>query len=258
MSFTVKLTVSQIRERLAQNPSEEFIQECEMDLRHVVQALLLQHKRREQEEEEERARIEKLLVEEHKLAAKGFLTVGGIDEAGRGPLAGPVVAAVCILPPTFRLPYLNDSKQLSAARREKLFEQITGEALDYAVGSADSEEIDRINILQATKLAMKRAIVGLKARPEYLLIDALELPDMTIPQKALIKGDCTSASIAAASILAKVTRDHWMDRMNELYPQYGFDRHKGYGTEAHLQALKEFGPCAIHRRSFAPVYESLA
>ncbi|MDH4099953.1 MAG: ribonuclease HII [Nitrospirota bacterium] len=193
---------------------------------------------------------------EREAAAGGFRMVAGVDEAGRGPLAGPVVAAAVILnaPPGEPLiEGLNDSKQLSAARREALYPLIMEKALSVGVGIVDATEIDRINILQATIVAMKQAIAGLSASPDFVLLDALTLPDFLIPQKGIIKGDASSASIAAASIVAKVTRDRMMDELHQRFPQYGFNVHKGYGTRLHLDRLREHGPSDIHRKSFRGV-----
>jgi len=167
-------------------------------------------------------------------------------------LAGPVVAACCILPVKFDLPGLNDSKKLTESKREKLFVEIQTQAISYAIASAEPAEIDALNILEATRLAMKRAVEGLKMRPHHLLIDAVELPRVDLPQKAIIRGDGLSASIAAASILAKVTRDSWMRELHAIYPEYGFDQNKGYGTAQHMHALRNFGPCPLHRQSFVP------
>jgi ribonuclease HII len=180
---------------------------------------------------------------------EGFQLVGGIDEAGRGPLAGPVVAACVILPPGIILHKLNDSKKLSEAQREELFDQIREKALAYGIGIVDHDEIDTLNIYQATKKAMKLAIENMRLRPDYLIIDSVKL-DIDIPQKAVPKADQNSVSVAAASILAKVTRDRMMDAMEKEYPGYGFARHKGYGTPEHMAAIREKGLCPIHRRSF--------
>ena len=174
----------------------------------------------------------------------------GIDEAGRGPLAGPVVAGAVILPKNSRILYLNDSKKLSEKRREELFVRIQKEALAWSVGIAEPERIDEINILQATYEAMRKAIQGLPQKPDLLLNDAVTIPDVEIVQIPIVKGDAKSLSIAAASILAKVTRDHMMEEYDKLFPEYGFAKHKGYGTAAHIAAIREFGPCPIHRRSF--------
>jgi ribonuclease HII len=184
---------------------------------------------------------------------EGFGIIGGIDEAGRGPLAGPVVAAVVILPRDRRIKGVRDSKTVPAAERERLFKCIMLHALEVAVGIADSDDIDRLNILQATKVAMTGAVGRLKFRPDLLLIDAVMLEDVKIAQRPLIKGDATSASIAAASIVAKVVRDRIMDHYHTLYRVYGFHRHKGYATRAHIRSLREHGPCPIHRKSFHQV-----
>ena len=185
---------------------------------------------------------------------KGFASIAGVDEAGRGPLAGPVTAAAVILPKDANIPYLNDSKQLTPKKREELFEIIKKEALAYSVFSADSDTIDKVNILQATFIAMSESVKSLNAIPDLCLIDGNhKIPGLTLKQEAIIDGDAKSAAVAAASILAKVTRDRIMLDCAQNFPQYGFEKHKGYGTKAHLEALKKFGPCPIHRRSFAPV-----
>ena len=178
----------------------------------------------------------------------------GIDEAGRGPLAGPVVAAAVWLPPGFEAAGINDSKKLTEARREKEYERITNtpEVL-WAAGIADVAEIDRINILKATHLAMRRAVEGLGRAPGLCLIDGLPVPGFPWPHEAVVKGDSMSLAIAAASIVAKVVRDRMMRELARKFPEYGFERHKGYGTMAHLEALRRHGPCPVHRRSFGPV-----
>ena len=183
----------------------------------------------------------------------GYRLVAGLDEAGRGPLAGPVVAAAVVLPRRCLLAGLNDSKQLTAAERERLYDEILQRALGVGIGQASEREIDAMNILEATRLAMGRAIQSLPSVPDYLLLDAIELPAIHLPQRAIIKGDALSVSIAAASVVAKVTRDRVMGAYHRQYPQYNFQAHKGYGTAEHLRMLAEHGPCAIHRRSFRPV-----
>lgn len=188
-------------------------------------------------------------IEDEQYAA-GFRTICGVDEAGRGPLAGPVCAAAVILPPHCPIPGLNDSKKLTDKRRRELFPLICQQALAYGIAFATEQEIDEINILQATFLAMERALVQMKLRPDLALIDGNREKDFGLPVKTVVKGDSLSANIAAASVLAKVTRDDFMLRQAELYPQYGFDIHKGYGTRAHYAALEQYGPCPIHRRSF--------
>lgn len=198
--------------------------------------------------EAERARLEAMREFERQYDLCTYIC--GVDEAGRGPLAGPVAAGAVILPKECEILYLNDSKKLSEKRREELFVEIQEKALSFSVGLCDAQRIDEINILQATYEAMRKAIAGLKFVPEVLLNDAVIIPELTIPQVKIIKGDAKSVSIAAASILAKVTRDHMMQEYDKQYPEYGFAAHKGYGTAAHIKALKEYGPCPIHRRSF--------
>ena len=180
----------------------------------------------------------------------GYETVCGVDEAGRGPLAGPVCAAAVILPRGLDIPGLNDSKKLTAKRREALYDIITEQALAYGIAFASEQEIDEINILQATFLAMERAMAQLAPPPELALIDGNRSKDFGLPVRTIVKGDSLSASIAAASILAKVTRDRLMEQDDEQYPQYGFAVHKGYGTKRHYAALREYGPCPIHRQTF--------
>lgn len=194
---------------------------------------------------------------EKKHQEAGCRFIVGIDEAGRGPLAGPVVAAALHLPASVSLSGLNDSKKLSERRREALFEEILSEsAILFSVGIVEAEEIDRINILQATHLAMKKAVEGLSSVPDMCLIDGLPVRNFPFPQESIVKGDGKSLSIAAASIIAKVTRDRIMKKYAELYPQYGFEKHSGYGTRMHLEALKKYGPVPIHRRSFSPVAQA--
>lgn len=188
---------------------------------------------------------------------KGYQFIAGVDEVGRGPLAGPVVAAAVILPDHVQLLGLNDSKQLSLKKREELYTQIYAEAIAVGVGTIEAPEIDRVNIYQASKLAMQQAINQLEMAPDYLLIDAMEL-DTSLPQEKIIKGDARSVSIAAASIIAKVTRDRLMEKYGEEFPGYGFERNAGYGTKEHLEGLKNSGVTPIHRTSFAPVKKCLS
>ncbi|OBS32007.1 ribonuclease HII [Tepidimonas fonticaldi] len=183
--------------------------------------------------------------------------VAGVDEAGRGPLAGPVVAAAVILDDQDPIDGVADSKTLSAARREALYDAIRARALCLGVGAASVEEIDRLNILQATLLAMQRAVAGLRLRPSLVLVDGNRLPVLEMRTEAVVRGDATVAAIAAASIVAKVTRDRLMDEAHAAHPAFGFDRHRGYGTAQHLRALRQHGPTPWHRRSFAPVAEAL-
>ena len=192
---------------------------------------------------------DELLRSERQLRAEGFCWIAGVDEAGRGPLAGPVVAAAVILPQSEMIAGINDSKRLSEKRREALYEEIIQKAVSFSIQSVDEEEIDRINILQATRLAMRRAVEALSPAPLLTLIDAVTLGGIG-EERAIIKGDATSYHIAAASVLAKVWRDRYMVALHEQYPEYGFDKHKGYGTKAHMDALREFGPSPIHRKKF--------
>lgn len=186
--------------------------------------------------------------------ANGYQCVCGIDEAGRGPLAGPVVAAAVVLPDGYELPGLNDSKKLTAKKREALFEQLMADdAVLKCVAEASVQEIDELNILRATHLAMARAAQGIIPSVDFCLIDGLAVPNFPLPSLNLVKGDARCLSIAAASVLAKVTRDRYMEQLAEQFPQYGFERHAGYGTKAHLEAIRTYGVTVHHRRSFAPV-----
>lgn len=187
---------------------------------------------------------------EHQCFESGCQIVCGVDEAGRGPLAGPVCAAAVILPPNLEIPGLNDSKKLTDKKRRELFDVITTEAVAYGIALVGEKEIDEINILQATFRAMEQAVNRMDVHPDLVLIDGNRAPALPMPVKTVIKGDSLSASIAAASILAKVTRDRLMEQLDEKYPEYGFATHKGYGTKRHYEALREFGPCEIHRKTF--------
>jgi ribonuclease HII len=194
---------------------------------------------------------------ERSARTSGFTCIAGLDEAGRGPLAGPVVAAAVVLPEGLRIPGLTDSKQVPEQDRERLFEVIRKQAVCYGIGIVHERTIDDVNILQATIIAMEQALQALSPRPDYLLLDALTLPRIPLPQKPLIKGDCRSHSIAAASILAKVTRDRLMMELHEKFPQYNFRKHKGYGTAEHLALLRTHGPCDAHRKTFNPIARML-
>ena len=201
--------------------------------------------------EKEIERLNNLKKEELELYEQGIKYIAGIDEAGRGPLAGPVVVAAVIMPKDSMIEGVNDSKKISEKKRELLYEKITEEAIAWSVGIVNQEEIDELNILVATKKALTMALEGLKVKPELILVDALNNIDtLNIPYKSIIKGDAKNYCISAASIIAKVTRDRIMLQWDEIYPQYGFSAHKGYGTAKHIQALKEYGPCILHRKSF--------
>jgi ribonuclease HII len=196
-------------------------------------------------------RLEKLSIYEKMYYQKGYNIIAGMDEAGRGPLAGPVVAGAVILPKGILIEGVNDSKKLSEKKREKVYEEIISQAISWSVGVVDKDTIDDINILNATRKAMKLAIEGLKIRPEFILIDAEKKVDTNnVPFLPIIKGDALSISIGAASIIAKVTRDRMMYEYDKIFPMYGFGQHKGYGTKEHIQAIKDNGMCFIHRKTF--------
>lgn len=206
------------------------------------------------QDEKERARIAALMTFEVEARQAGFQRIAGVDEAGRGPLAGPVVAAACILPEGACLLGINDSKKLSVSERYRLFQEITSlPGVDYGIGIMDVAVIDQVNILQATFMAMLVAISCLSHSPDFLLIDGNQFPSTSIPGKAIIQGDRLSQSIAAASILAKQTRDELMNLVHEKWPKYGFDQHKGYGTKKHRIAIEQYGPCPLHRMTFEPL-----
>lgn len=226
----------------------ELIREYKQDERSGVQTLITSAEKKLLALEKEKERTEKLKKYEYQYAEAGF--VCGIDEVGRGPLAGPVVAGAVILPADCDILYLNDSKQLSEKKREELYDIIMEKAVATGIGYASPERIDEINILQATYEAMRAAIDNLAVKPDILLNDAVTIPKVTIKQVPIIKGDAKSISIAAASIIAKVTRDRLMVEYDSVFPEYGFAGNKGYGASAHVEALKKYGPCPIHRRSF--------
>jgi len=207
--------------------------------------------------QDEKERLEKLKKFEYMAYAEGFQWIAGTDEVGRGPLAGPVAAAAVILPRDFYLEGVDDSKALSEKKRQSLVSQIKQEAISWAVAMLSPEYIDRENILNASREAMRMAVFALRPCPDYLLIDAIKIPGIKINQLPIIKGDSLSVSIACASIIAKVERDQVMQSYDTIYPQYGLGRHKGYATREHLLALQKFGPCPIHRRSFEPIKSML-
>jgi ribonuclease HII len=222
-----------------------------------ARAVLASVKRRRRSNRAEGQRLRNLLRYETRLWERGITLVAGVDEAGMAPLAGPVVAAACILPRDYRPRGVDDSKQLDAGERERLAADIKKNAVAWAVGQAEVGEIDRLNIYWAGILSLRRAVLGLDPRPEHLLIDARRIRDLDIPQDGIVHGDALSLTIAAASILAKTTRDALMARMDLEHPGYGFARHKGYPTADHVAALRERGACPIHRRSFGPVRDVL-
>ncbi len=233
---------------LTEGEYTRFIDEFSDDTRAGVISLINRAHKLQEKYEAEIERTERMLSYEKEYSC--YSNICGIDEVGRGPLAGPVVACAVILPKDERILYLNDSKQLSALKREELCGIIKEKAVAYSVGVVSCERIDEINILQATYEAMRSAIMNLAVQPDILLNDAVTIPGVDIKQVPIIKGDAKSCSIAAASIVAKVTRDHMMEEMDKIYPGYGFARNKGYGSADHIEAIKKLGPCEIHRRSF--------
>ena len=226
-----------------------FLAHCRLDSRKAVTRLVRRYERMQ----EEKKRICALYAYERMAWERGHGVVAGVDEAGRGPLAGPVSIAAVILPHDLYLPKLNDSKKLSAKVREELFAEIQEKAVAVSSVLVDAKTIDRVNIYQATINGMYEAIFSLTQEPQEVLIDAVKLENLPMASQSIIRGDAKSASIAAASIVAKVTRDRLMDEYDKLYPAYGFARHKGYGTAEHIEALRKYGPCPIHRVSFEPV-----
>ncbi|MGE7877036.1 ribonuclease HII [Peribacillus muralis] len=246
-----------IKLKTIKSPEDLFLQECLEDGRKGVVDLVGKWQRRHEKEQQEKNAFMEMTEFERQLRKQGFSILAGIDEVGRGPLAGPVVTSAVILPESFYLPGLNDSKKISESKRELFYEMIYKEALSIGVGIVHSDVIDEINIYQATKKAMIAAVNDLSDLPDHLLIDAMEL-DVPLPQLSLIKGDARSISISAASIIAKVTRDRMMKDYGEKYPEYGFEKHMGYGTSQHLDALDKHGLTPWHRRSFAPVKEIAA
>ena len=243
--------IAEIRKELEQAQKEErsqLLEQYASDTRAGVKSLLEKYRKQEEKLSAERKRMEAMREFERQYAHCTYIC--GIDEAGRGPLAGPVAAAAVILPKDCEILYLNDSKKLSPKRREALYDEILEKAVAAGIGLVEASRIDEINILQATYEAMRLAVGKLGIVPEVLLNDAVTIPELDLEQVPIIKGDARSVSIAAASILAKVTRDRLMAEYDSMYPQYGFAVHKGYGTAAHIEALKTYGPCPIHRNTF--------
>lgn len=244
-------SIQEIRNEFKIAPEEELPALCALyrkDERKGIQNLLVQAEKRILSLEKEKQRIEGMCAYEKEYEHLGYIC--GIDEVGRGPFAGPVVAGAVVLPRDCRILYINDSKQLSEKKREELYEEIMDKAVAAEVGYASPARIDEINILQATYEAMREAVAKLPIKPQILLNDAVTIPGISIPQIPIIKGDAKSISIAAASIVAKVTRDRLMREYDKIMPQYGFASNKGYGSGAHIEALKKYGPTPIHRRSF--------
>ncbi|EOL44383.1 ribonuclease HII [Enterococcus caccae] len=247
-------SIQQIKAELAtiNTREDKRIKLWQADERNGVQQALAQWDRKLQRHEKEVALFEEMQQFENSARAQGHRLIVGIDEVGRGPLAGPVVAAAVILPENFQLLGVNDSKKLSAKKRDELYDEIQNQAISIGIGMVDHNKIDEINIYQASKLAMGIALEDLCFIPDYLLIDAMKL-DVKIPQESIIKGDARSVSIAAASIVAKVIRDRLMEDYGKMYPGYGFEKNAGYGTKEHLLGLQKQGICTIHRKTFAPI-----
>lgn len=246
-----KKSISQIKEEFEQADAAQravLYEVYSSDDRAGVKKLVSAYRKKEEALQKERMRLEDMRSFEHKYST--YSLICGIDEAGRGPLAGPVVAGAVILPKDCEILYLNDSKKLSPSKREALYEEIMEKAEAVGVGMASPARIDEINILQATYEAMREAVYNLGVTPELLLNDAVTIPDVSIPQVPIIKGDAKSVSIAAASIIAKVTRDRLMVQYDEILPGYGFARHKGYGSKDHIEAIRRLGPTPIHRQTF--------
>lgn len=244
-------SIQEIKERFKNTPMQELPAFCEIyraDERKGVQKLVEQGHKRIAALEKEKERLKQMREFEREYEHLGYIC--GIDEVGRGPFAGPVVAGAVILPPDCEILYVNDSKQLSEKMREQLYDEIMEKAVSVAVGYASPQRIDEINILQATYEAMREAVSKLAVTPQILLNDAVTIPQITIPQVPIIKGDAKSISIAAASIVAKVTRDRLMREYDKIMPEYGFASNKGYGSKEHIEAIKKYGPTPIHRRSF--------
>lgn len=247
-------TIKEIKEQLAniQRLNDSLLAELEQDSRSGVIQAIAKRKRDIQKLIDEDLRLEKMLAYEKELYAQGIQLIAGVDEVGRGPLAGPVVAAAVILPKACKIPGLNDSKKIPKSKHKEIYEAVFQNAIAIGIGIKDNHVIDQVNIYEATKLAMMEAIGQLDPRPQHLLIDAMRL-DLPIPQTSIIKGDANSLSIAAASIVAKVTRDQMMEKFDREYPGYDFAQNAGYGTAKHLAGLDQLGATPIHRRSFEPV-----
>ena len=247
-------TIKEVKERLAMigELDHPFFEELILDGRAGVQAAISKRKRELQKQVDEDLRLEKMLAYEKELYTQGIQLIAGVDEVGRGPLAGPVVAAAVILPKACKIPGLNDSKKIPKSKHKEIYEAVLQNAVAIGIGIKDNQVIDQVNIYEATKLAMMEAIGQLEPQPQHLLIDAMRL-DLPISQTSIIKGDANSLSIAAASIVAKVTRDQMMEEFDREYPGYDFAQNAGYGTANHLAGLHQLGVTPIHRRSFEPV-----
>lgn len=254
-----KRSIAEIEKQLMciENDSDPFLLEIESDERKGVQISLARWKKRREQEQQLQAKFFEMNHYERRYREEGFQLIAGVDEVGRGPLAGPVACAAVILPNDFFLPGIDDSKKLTEKRREEYDAIIRREAIALSIAMIHAEEIDEINIYEATKKAMKSAIVSLEPKPDFLLIDAMKL-DTPFPSESIIKGDANSVTIAAASIIAKVARDRLMKELSKEYPQYGFQHNMGYGTKEHILAIEDYGITPYHRKSFAPIKDSIA
>ncbi len=248
-----KMTLKQIEQAIKELSIDEAIERLNLykeEYGDKINSIIEKYEKKKEKQQEELNRYRAMCSYEDEAYEKGYEIIAGIDEAGRGPLAGPVVSAAVILRRGSFIEGLNDSKKLTPQKRDKLYDIIMKNALSVGVGIVDEKVIDEINILNATKVAMKQAVEKLIINPDILLTDAVKLSEVKIPQISIVKGDAKSVSIAAASVIAKVTRDRFIEKMDSEYPQYGFSKHKGYGTKEHIEAIKKYGICPIHRVSF--------
>lgn len=249
----MSLKIDEVKKILEEAVPDEVLTKLEMfknDERAGIKKLVNQYAKKHSAYMQELERIKNISSFENNLRLNGYKLIGGIDEVGRGPLAGPVVTAVVILPENCRILGINDSKKLSAKKREELSEIIKNDAIAYSFGSVSPKEIDEINILQATYMAMRKAISSLPVKADFILADAVTIPEIDIPQRGIIHGDAKSITIGAASIIAKVERDAMMVEYDKVFPEYGFSKNKGYGSAEHIEAIRKYGPCPIHRNSF--------
>jgi len=252
-TMSKKTTLKDIEERIKDlkiDDALDYLHSLRCEPGTGIERLISKYEKKKESMAKELARLDAMCVFEKEAYEKGYRYIAGVDEAGRGPLAGPVVAAAVILPENACIYGLNDSKKLTSKQRESLYDEIIEKAVAFSVGIIDEKQIDSINILNATKAAMENAVSSLKPQPDILFIDAVKLENIRIKQVPIVKGDSRSVSIAAASIIAKVTRDRLIDELDQVYPQYGFKKHKGYGTKEHIEAIKKYGICPIHRISF--------
>lgn len=253
-----RLSIQEVKTILQtiENQDDPFLAQFKNDSRKGVQQLLAKWQKNREQELADWDHYQYMMKYENKARVQGYNMIAGIDEVGRGPLAGPVVSAAVILPANCYIRGLNDSKKLNENKREELYDHIKTQAISIGIGVVDANDIDQINIYEATKKSMQLAILNLNVEPDFLLIDAVKLNSI-YPEESIVKGDANSVSIAAASIIAKVTRDRMMKKFHQLYPEYHFDKNMGYGTQIHLDAINKYGPCEIHRKTFAPIKKDI-